>query len=119
MKALLTLVCVFTTLLCFSQVRQNVYFYKNSGKQVKERDSADYTRVIREPDSGSKFFKVLEYYINGKPKRMGESSTIDPIMLEGQCITYHNSGGRKEVLNYKRGKLINEQYYYYPNGKLG
>jgi TonB family protein len=119
MKALLTLICVFTTVLCFSQVRQNVYFYKNNGKQVKERDSADYTRVIREPDSGSKFFKVLEYYINSKPKRMGESSTIDPITLEGQCITYYKSGSRKEVLNYKRGQLINEQYYYYPNGKLG
>jgi TonB family protein len=117
MKTLFTCSLLLLSVVTFAQ-RQNVYFFKNNGRRVTVRDSADYTRVVREPDSGSVYYKVLEYYLNGKPKRMGLSSTIDPIKLEGTCTSYFNTGKRRDVLNYRGGLLTNDQFYYYPNGKL-
>ncbi|WP_345950127.1 TonB family protein [Mucilaginibacter sp. PAMB04274] len=101
-----------------SAQRQNVYFFKNNGRQVTQRDSADYTRVVREPDSGSVLYKVLEYYLDGRPRRMALSSAIEPIKLEGACIEYYDNGKRKSVLNYSKGALAGEQFHYYRNGNL-
>lgn len=98
--------------------RQNVYYLKNSGQAVSNRDSADYTRIVREPDSGSVLYKVMEFYMNGTPKLLGLSSTIDPVKFEGISTTFDKSGKRGSVLNFKSGRLSGEQYYYYPNGKL-
>lgn len=119
MKTLFTLILTLVSLLGFAQqARQNVYFIKNNGVEVKLRDSADYIRIIREPDSGSVLYKLLEYYPNGKPRRLGTTSTIDPIKLEGPCTSYYEDGTRKNVLNYHNGLLANEQVYYYHNGKI-
>ena len=117
MKTLFTCFLILLSVVTFAQ-RQNVYFFKNNGRQVHIRDSADYTRVVREPDSGSVYYKVLEYYLSGKPKRTGQSSTIDPIKLEGTCTNYFDTGKQRNVLNYRNGLLANDQFYYYPNGKL-
>ncbi len=96
--------------------RQNVYFFNKRDQQVTSRDSADYTRIVREPDSGSALYKVMEYYLDGKPKRMATSITIDPIKLEGPCTVYDRNGIRESVLNYHEGRMANEQVYYYRNG---
>jgi TonB family protein len=117
MKLPLTLACLFAASLCFGQ-RQNVYFLKNNGRHVEVRDSADYIRIIREPDSGSVYFNVFEYYPNGKNKMLGKTSMLDPLSLEGQCITYFKNGNKETVRNYKKGNIINNEYDYYPNGKL-
>lgn len=98
--------------------RQNVYFFNKRDQQVTSRDSADYTRIVREPDPGSALYKVMEYYLNGKPKRMATSITIDPIKLEGPCTIYDRNGIRQSVLNYHEGRMANEQVYYYPNGTI-
>jgi hypothetical protein len=49
-SAFLSFICI---LLCLDSVaqRQNVYFLKNSGAEVKVRDSADFIRIVSEPDS--------------------------------------------------------------------
>ncbi len=117
MKLLFSLLFTLGFLNAFAQ-RQNVYFLKNNGSKVKVRDSADYIRIIREPDSGSTFYKMLEYYLNGNPRRAGETSAIEPIRLEGPCTGYFEDGSRKNVLNYRKGVLTGEQSYYYPNGKI-
>jgi TonB family protein len=111
--ALLTFVVTFT----FAQ-RQNVYYLKNSGKYVDNRDSADYIRVISEPDSGTTNYNIKEFYKSGKPKLIGKSSRIDPPLLEEQCITYFPSGKKKELASYKEGRLSGDVYDYYPNGTL-
>jgi len=117
MKLPLTFTFLFIASLCFAQ-RQNVYFLKNNGKHVDVRDSADYIRIIREPDSGTVFFNVLEYYPNGKVKMLGKTSTIDPVTLEDQCITYFKNSNKESVRTYKKGKVIGSAYDYFPNGKL-
>jgi TonB family protein len=98
--------------------KQNVYLLKNNGKYVTERDSADYTRIVREPDAGTSLYNVLEYYLNGNLKLIGKSSTIDPIKLEGQCVSFYPDKNKKRIGTYENGMLTGEIYDFYPNGKL-
>lgn len=98
--------------------RQNRYFLKNNGQYVKLRDSADYLRIVEEPEQGSELYKVNEYYLDGSNKSMGFSSKIDPPVYEGQHIAYHKNGKKKIVANYSKGKPTDTAYTYYPNGNL-
>jgi TonB family protein len=117
MRFLVTLLLWSLLINAYAQ-RQNVYYLKNGGRSVSTRDSADYTRIVREPDSGSVLYKVMEYYVNGTPKLLGLSSTVDPVKFEGISTTFDKNGKRQTVLNYKAGRLLGEQYYYYSNGKM-
>ena len=98
--------------------RQNVYFFKNSGNKVSSADSADFTRIVSEPDSGSVLYNVKEYYKNGKPKLIGKSSTVDPIKLEESCLTNYPNGKKKQVASYKSGRLEGDIYNFFPNGRV-
>jgi antitoxin component YwqK of YwqJK toxin-antitoxin module len=117
MKILFTCLFTLSILQAFAQ-KQNVYYLKNSGIEVALPDSADYTRIVREPDSGSVLYKVFEYYKTKKVKFLGTSSTIYPLTLEGLCINYYANGKRKNALNYHKGKLTGAQFYNHPNGRL-
>jgi len=117
MKPLITILFLFIATACFAQ-RQNVYFLKNNGMYVQQRDSADYIRVVSEPDSGSTFYNVFEFYPNGVKKLTGKSSVIDPPRYEGVCIRYYKNGKRQSVINYKDNNIIGDEYEFYPNGKL-
>lgn len=121
MKSFL-LIGLITSLLCgmcFAQKKQNVYFLKNNGSQVKLIDSADFIRIIQEPDSGSIFFNLFEYYRNGNEKRIGKLSSFDPnLIYEETMITYHPNGKREEIAVYTRGETQGILYNYYPNGQL-
>jgi TonB family protein len=118
MKTVFTLTFLLGFLSAFAQPRQNVYYFKNNGRQVDVRDSADYVRIIQEPDSGSVLYKLNEYNLNGSKRRTGLTSTIEHITLQGVCTSYFANGNRRSVLNYNQGLLVNEQYHYYANGKL-
>lgn len=98
--------------------RQNLYFLKNNGNYVKLRDSADYLRIVKEPEEGSELYVVNEHFLDGTPKSIGYSSRIDPPLYEGQYISYYKNGKKKMMGNYIKGKLIDTVYHYYPNGKL-
>lgn len=117
MKLIFTFFLLLVATIAFSQ-KQITTFYKNNGSRVTVRDSADYIRVVREPDSGSTYYKVMEYYLNGKPKALGQSSSIMPLKMEGAYVTYHANGNKSSELNYRADILTGVQYYYYPNGKL-
>lgn len=98
--------------------RQNLYFLKNNGQYVKLRDSADYLRIVKEPEEGSGLYVVNEHYLDGTAKSTGYSSKIDPPVYEGAYISYYKNGKKKTVANYKKGKLADTAYHYYPNGNL-
>jgi TonB family protein len=117
MKLLCSLSLIFTASLCFAQ-RQNVYFLKNNGDYVPIRDSADFIRIVREPDSASVLFNVFEYYPNGKSKRVGKASSADPLKLEGSCTSYYKNGTKEKTCHYKNGSLVGSEFNYYPNGKI-
>ena len=108
---------LFLVLNGFAQ-KQNVYFLKNDGRYVNVKDSADYIRIVREPDSGTVLYNVLDYYLNGNRKMVGKSSTIDPITLEGTSASFYPNKKRKQVANYEKGYMLGVVYDYYQNGKL-
>src|ERR1700754_4959943 len=117
MKPLITIAFLFIATACFAQ-RQNVYFLKNNGTYVQQRDSADYIRVVSQPDSGFTLYNVFEFSPNGTKKLSGKSSTIDPQKYEGACVRYYKNGKRQSVTNYKGNDIIGDEFEFYPNGKL-
>lgn len=117
MRLFLIAAFLITSSVCFAQ-RQNVYFLKEDNSLVDNKDSADFIRVVSEPDSGSTLFNIIEYYPNGKKKLTGRSKTIDPIQLEGVCLTFYKNGRRKTSENYEDGVLTGSVDEYYPNGQL-
>lgn len=98
--------------------RQNFYFLKNDGRYVAVVDSADYVRIVSEPDSGSTLYNVDEYYKNGKRKLLGKTSKIEYLSLEGQSLSFYPDGNKRSVETSKAGKLNGPCYYFYPNGKI-
>lgn len=116
MKLLFTSLLLLVTNICFAQ-RQNVYFLKNNGKYVDVRDSADYIRIVREPDSASTLYNVFEFYLNGTKKLLGKSRSIDPPKYEGPCIAYYPTGIKQRLSYYKNNSKTGNETLYYPNGK--
>jgi TonB family protein len=116
MKPALTLSFLLVALFCSAQ-REVVYLLKNNGEYVKNGDSADFVRVVRQPDSASTLYNVLEFYKNGKTKSAGKSSSIDPPIYEGQRLDFYQSGNRKILANYKKGIKVGLEYDFYKNGR--
>jgi len=98
-----------------------LYYMKNSGALVHNKDSADYFRVVISPDTSvdKKLFVVYEFYRNGKTKMMGKSlNRALNLNLEGFSVSFFPNGKRSNVFNYKDGKFVGDQMSFYPNGKL-
>lgn len=118
MKAFATLFLLIASITCLAQ-KQNAYFLKNDGSSVELKDSADFIRIITDPDPGSELFNVTDVYKNEKKKLVGKSSTqYLPTTFEGQTIEYFENGKRQAISNYDSGKPVNERFEYFPNGKL-
>ena len=120
MKKIILLIAILCLLqITKAQKNQNVYFFKNSGKEVKTKESADYIRVIQEPDSGETNFNLLEFYANGKRKTIGTVSAFDPwLVYEGLILRFNTEGKRKEITTYEKGVPLGMSYRYFDNGKV-
>src|SRR6478672_9724042 len=118
MKYFFTLLIFFIAFGAIAQKRQNVYFFKENGRSVKERDSADFIRIIREPDSGLVNYELIEYYKNGNVKRKGYTTLPKGVRLEGLAISFYKNGKKKSVNNYQQNKLIGTSNQFYENGNL-
>lgn len=118
-KLLVVLYLLLVSFVTFSQkpVRQSVFYFTKTGIEVQGKDSADLIRVISEPDSGSKLYKVNEFYKNGHRKLIGFSHTVFPLTFEGTCITFYPNGKRANYSFYNKG-VLDSAYEYYPNGKI-
>lgn len=96
-------------------------FYKNNGRVVDTRDSADYFRFIMPPDKSvdADLYRVYDFYMDGKPKRVANSltGTIN-VVLDGSSISYFDNGKRKNTMEFKNGRVVNYITNYYPNGEL-
>jgi len=114
---LASFIACFLVLNGFAQKKQNIYFMKDDGRYVNNRDSADFIRVVQEPDSGTVLYNVMEYYPSGNTKFLGKSSTIDPIKLEGTTASFYPDKKRKRVAAYEKGNILGLVYDYNPNGK--
>lgn len=117
MKLFLTSFLLFAAAFCSAQ-QANIYYLKNNGRYVNSRDSADYTRTVSAPDSGSRLYNVAEYYKNGTNKTIGKSTTITPPRYLGQYVSFFENGKRKSLYQYSAKGKIGIAYEFYPNGKL-
>jgi len=119
MKPLLTTLLLFSVVFSYAQKKiVAVAFLKNDGRYVKNKDSADYLRFVSEPDSGSQFYNIIEYYKDGKKKLIGKTSAIEPPVFEDQYARFYANGKRQIIANFKKGLEVGIEYYFYPNGKL-
>lgn len=118
-RILLFSIITFLFNIASAQKKQNVYFYKNNGKEVFSKDSADFIRIIQEPDSGALYFNLIELYPDGKKKTLGSVASFLPrLKYEGQLISYYPNGKRQRVARYENNKLIGPTYLYFANGVL-
>ncbi len=118
MKPLLTTLLIFSISIGFAQKKIiGTSFLKNNGTYVTVRDSADYYRIVTEPDSGSALFNVAEYYKNGTKRLIGKSKNSEHPLFEGPCETFYKSGGRYCTCTYRDGARVGDEYFFFPNGK--
>lgn len=118
MKLFFLTILVFTASLTSAQQNiLSVTFLKNDGRQVDNRDSADYIRQVSAPDSGTVLFNVVYYYKDGKRQLVGKTSKADHMTLEGICTTYFKNGVRKSTCTYVKGVKKGSEYDSFPNGK--
>lgn len=81
------------------------------------KDSADFVRVIQEPDSGSTNYNLLEFYPDGTRKTLGTVSAFKPsLRYEGQRISFYKNGKKKSMEVYEKNKRTGTCHYYYENG---
>lgn len=115
----LTISCFLYLALSFAQKKQNIYYLKDSGVEVSVKDSADFIRIIQEPDSGSVFYNLLEYYKDGTIKRGGKVSKYKPTLVyEETLVSYYRNGRKEEITGYSKGKPRGMNYCFYPDGKV-
>lgn len=118
MKKILFLNLVLLSTIAFAQKKQNIYYLKYNGAEV-QKDSADFTRIIQEPDSGEVNFVLLEYYPDDQKKLIGHVSKFDPrLIYEGQIITFYPNGKKQDIITYENGERIGKAYFFYKNGQM-
>jgi antitoxin component YwqK of YwqJK toxin-antitoxin module len=118
MKPIIITIFLLMAVPVFAQ-KQHVYFFKENGRYVTDRDSADIVRIVSDPDSVSKLYNVRELYAKSQNVRLtGKSTVLNPPIFVGECTGFYENGNRKSVANYMDGMLVGNQYEFYPNGKL-
>jgi len=97
----------------------SLYYLKNSGQVVANKDSADYFRFIMSTDSvpNMELYKVRDFYFTGLPKLIATSlqSTLTPV-FDGKYTSFYPNGKQKLIMEYKAGFPIGSAISYYPNG---
>jgi hypothetical protein len=90
MKKLFLLIFLVASFLASpAQKKRNIYYPDDNGTKVAVKDSADYFRIIEEPDSGSNLYNMIEVYPSGKKKRIGKLSEFSPsVKFEGWFQKY-------------------------------
>jgi len=102
-----------------AQQQARVFLFKNDGRQVSTKDSADYIRVIEVSTSQEGLYDLREYYADGKKKAVGMVSSFTPVMVyEGPFMQYNPKGIRVSWQNYEKGKVRGAAYRYFDNGAL-
>ncbi len=118
MKKLLIL-CLLLNTATFAQKKQNIYFLKNDGREVRLKDSADFIRIIQEPDSGSVHYNLYEFYPNDQKKLVGHVSKFEPrLVYEGQFVSFYPNGKKETNCTYENGKRTGLAFLYYENGRV-
>jgi TonB family protein len=88
---------------------------------VTDTAGADFLRKVMTPNAlaGEKVNQVRDYYLNGKLKlKGGTTSNTIHILLDGWVAEYYPNGHTKRTATYQAGKPIGNSIEYYANGRL-
>jgi TonB family protein len=120
MKKLTLLFLLFFSLSAVSaQKKQNTYLFKNNNKEVFNRDSADFIRIIEEPDPGETNYILKEFYKDGGDRTLGKVSAFKPsLVYEDTLISFYANGKKRSAVNYKNGKRLGMAFEFFKNGNL-
>ena len=121
-----TIVILILTLFLFSssnaqQSGDLIYYLKNNGKLVSNKDSADYSMVVFPPDTSvdKNLYIVREYYKDGKLRLTTNSKTNDiNLQYHGRYMAYFPNGRKMKAGEFEYGVPVGHQISYYPNGKF-
>lgn len=120
-SSLISILCLLFFQAAVAQKDTSVYYFKNSGKHVSTKDSADYFVIILPPDSSAdkNLFIVKAFYPDGKINFIGKSSTNTlKFNYKGPGVFYYHNGNPKKTLNFENDQPVGDVVEYYPNGKL-
>ena len=99
-----------------------MYYMKESGIAVDNRDSADYYLLVMPLDSstGKKLYPVKEFYPNMQRRLVGTSTTNNykTLKFDDVCISYFPNDKPSRMVVYKAGVFSGKFSNYYPNGQL-
>lgn len=110
---------VFSLTAVNAQKKQNTYLLKNNNKEVFNRDSADFIRIIEEPDPGETNYILKEFYKDGVDRTLGKVSAFKPTLVyEDTLISFYANGKKRSAVNYKNGKRLGMAFDFFKNGNV-
>lgn len=111
---ILTISCLLCTLYASAQ-SDTVAYFKNDGRLVSIRDSADYYRVLdsRKGDT----IKFTEYRKNGMWVKASATGSITKPVYDGYVNLYYKNGKPCEMHDYTNGS-VTKTLRYFTNGAL-
>ena len=119
MKNKLSIIALlFTTIFSFAQAPKivSVKIFLDSLKNETSEANHKYYRIIKDYNSNRAFYEFSEYYKSGKIALRGSTKDPDHIKLDGNVITYFESGSKKTASNYTDSYLAGKQFKWYENG---
>ncbi len=116
MKALFTFLFLATATVGLAQKRDTLLI-TGDGTTVTTRDSAEYVRVITQPDTKVKLYLINDYFKSGKLQMTAQATSLKPEKLEGEVTYYYENGNKEAISHYKDGRLSGLRDKFYPNGK--
>ena len=119
MRTLFLLLILNFSLNLQAQKKQNVYSLDVNEKATTNRGNIAFYRIIEEPNSGSRYFKMTEFYPNKQVRRIGNLHSFDPFIVfgEGSVVNYYPNGKMKSSEYFSHSSLYKNTFYYYPDGK--
>lgn len=94
------------------------YYLKNKVGYVRNKDSADYKRIVTAPGPGSSLYQINDYYMDGKKKSTAQGRMDKRMIYEGPYVSYYQNGNKQKEGTYVNNELEGEVNTYYPDGKL-
>jgi TonB family protein len=93
-------------------------YLKNNGFFVNSIDSADYIRIVRPINLGSKLYVVEEFYRSGKIRSIGYTKWPRVVAYDGSFTSFFENGNPKQTMIYSENEVVDSVSSYYPNGNL-
>ena len=94
----------------------SVKIFLDSLKNETSEANHKYYRIIKDYNSNRAFYEFSEYYKSGKIALRGSTKDPDHIKLDGNVITYFESGSKKTASNYTDSFLIGKQFQWNESG---